>query len=160
MVQEVLANVWQSLVPLAEQKGIGFTLEVSSKPIDFLSDPRALSQIMINLISNAIKFTDAGSVRVQVALQRGAGSRAETLTIRVADTGIGIKPEDQGRLFSEFGRINSPEVRAREGTGLGLHLVQRLALLLNGGISLESTYGQGSVFTLVLQQPASLKRAG
>jgi signal transduction histidine kinase/PAS domain-containing protein len=158
VVQDVVAQVWQSLLPLAEQKGLSCELDIASEPIRFLSDARALGQILINLLSNAIKFTDLGGVRMQVELQRGAGGNEETLMIRVADTGIGIKFEDQARLFSEFGRINSPEVRAREGTGLGLHLVQRLVGLLNGAVSLESSYGQGSVFTLVFQQPASLRR--
>ena len=152
VIQDVVAEVWQSLVPLAQQKGLSCELEIAGEPIYFFSDARALGQILMNLLSNAIKFTDLGGVRMQVELQRGAGSTEEMLTIRVADTGIGIKFEDQARLFSEFGRINSPEVRAREGTGLGLHLVQRLVELLNGVVSLESSYGQGSVFTLMFQR--------
>ncbi|NTV62758.1 MAG: hypothetical protein HGA65_04375, partial [Oscillochloris sp.] len=108
------------------------------------SDSRALSQILINLINNAIKFTDIGEVAIHLTLKAGE------VCFEIHDTGIGIRAEDQACLFQEFGRVDSPEVRSREGTGLGLRLSLKLAALLGGTITLQSEYGTGSTFTLHL----------
>jgi signal transduction histidine kinase/integral membrane sensor domain MASE1 len=143
--QAILGEVAASLRPLADQKGLAFHVESPAEPIVVQGDTRALSQILINLISNAIKFTDAGVVRV--ALHTGAEGEVR---FEVCDTGIGIRAEDQAKLFQEFGRVDSPEVRSREGTGLGLRLSHKLAVLLGGAITLQSEYGVGSTFTLGL----------
>jgi signal transduction histidine kinase len=105
------------------------------------------------LVNNAIKFTDAGEVRIEVA--RKPATREGDLAavvFRVSDTGIGIKAEDQAKLFAEFGRVDSAAVRSREGTGLGLRLSRKLAELLGGTIEMESEFGTGSSFTLVLRE--------
>jgi signal transduction histidine kinase len=108
------------------------------------TDRRALSQILINLINNAIKFTDAGKIRVEL---RGNNGSTE---ISVRDTGVGIEPEHQGKLFDAFTQVDRRNTSQHEGTGLGLHLSQKLAALLSGQITFESTPGIGSVLTLLL----------
>ncbi len=113
-----------------------------------MTDRRALSQILINLTNNAIKFTEKGGVRLEVR-QHHENGRVRT-EISVADTGMGIRPEDQAKLFQAFTRVTTDDARRFEGTGLGLHLSQKLAQLLGGFITLESEYGKGSRFTLVL----------
>jgi signal transduction histidine kinase len=151
--QDVLVEVEESLRPSAEQKGLRLTISAPVEPLVLMSDQRALSQILLNLVGNAIKFTDVGAVSIELAAQKiAAGDRSSTIVFRIADTGIGIRPEDQARLFVEFGRINSDEVRRREGTGLGLRLSQHLATLLGGTITVQSEYAVGSTFTLTLRE--------
>ncbi|NTV63933.1 MAG: hybrid sensor histidine kinase/response regulator, partial [Oscillochloris sp.] len=146
--QEVLGEVLDHLRPMAEQKGLRLTLNAPPQPVMAQADRRALSQILINLINNAIKFTDSGSIEIELSDQQ-IGNQRQT-AIRVVDTGIGIGEDDLPRLFQEFGRVSSASVRQREGTGLGLRLSQQLALLLGGKIEVQSAYGVGSTFTLLL----------
>ena len=142
--QELLAEVVASLRPLADVKQLGLYTRMPDAHIHIQSDGRALRQIVINLVNNAVKFTDEGEVTV--VLER----RNHQVFISVTDTGIGIRPEDQARLFQEFGRADTAEVRSREGTGLGLRISRKLAELLGGTIELVSEFGEGSTFTLVL----------
>ncbi len=107
---------------------------------------------MTNLVSNAIKFTETGTV--QLAFLR----RADRLIIRVADTGIGIAQAKQAQIFDDFFQVDSTSTRQYEGAGLGLAIVRRLTLLMQGSIELESTVGQGSIFTVDL--PLQLPRSG
>jgi PAS domain S-box-containing protein len=146
----VIDEVVASLRPLAEQKGLELRATCPSDDLLLRSDRRALSQILINLLNNAIKFTDSGAVRLELSgpTQEAKGRTA----IRVIDSGIGIRAEDQARLFQEFGRVDSAEVRRREGTGLGLRLSQKLAELLGARLTVESEYGVGSTFTLLLPE--------
>jgi protein-histidine pros-kinase len=144
--QEVIEEVVTALGPLARDKGLGLAVEAPEADVVISSDRRTLRQILINLASNAIKFTHAGTVRIAlVSLAAPAG----TTEIRVTDTGIGLGPEDLERLFQPFVRV-----RARgslDGSGLGLHVSQKLAGLLGGRITAASQLGAGSVFTLVLR---------
>jgi signal transduction histidine kinase len=146
--QDAIAEVVASLRPLAEQKGLTFTVIAPEEPLVVPSDQRALSQILINLVNNAIKFTDTGEVRVTLA--REAVDERPQMTIRVTDTGIGIKAADQAKLFEAFAQASAVDGRRREGTGLGLHLSQKLALLLGGRITFQSAAGLGSTFTFEL----------
>jgi signal transduction histidine kinase len=148
--QALIDEVAAGLRPLAEQKGLALIVAHPPATLVVRSDRRALSQILINLINNAIKFTDQGEVRVE--LQREHTQEQPLTKIHISDTGIGIKAEDQAKLFREFGRVDSEAVRQREGTGLGLRLSLQLAQLLGGEIQLVSTFGHGSVFTLVLPE--------
>ena len=155
--QALLNEVAASLRPLALQKGLGFGLSMPDAPLTLVSDARVLSQILINLVNNAIKFTDHGEVQLRLYTEqrepRAAGAAGSTelwVCFSVSDTGIGIRAEDQSRLFTEFGRVASAAVREREGTGLGLRLSRKLAELLGGQIELASVFGQGSRFTLAL----------
>jgi len=109
------------------------------------TDEAKVSQILRNLISNAIKYTDRG--KIHVTARRGPN---DTIVFAVADTGIGIAPEDQERIFEEFTQIDSPAQRCVRGTGLGLPLSRKLAALLGGGIRVESELGKGSTFEVVL----------
>jgi signal transduction histidine kinase len=112
------------------------------------TDRRALSQIILNVANNAIKFTERGQVCLELAHRRNSGQRVTE--IRVVDTGIGIRPEDQAKLFEAFSQVDVTAARRHEGTGLGLYLSQKLATLLRGSISFVSTYGEGSTFTIAL----------
>jgi signal transduction histidine kinase/DNA-binding response OmpR family regulator len=114
----------------------------AGEPVHVVTDPGRVRQIVLNLLSNAVKFTDAGSVRVMVS---SAGRWAE---VRVEDTGPGIAPEDHERVFQEFEQTGGSA--GRGGTGLGLPISRRLAGLLGGSLTLQSTPGAGSVFTLRL----------
>ncbi len=163
--QESTATVIESLRPLAQQKGIALRLVCPSEPIIVSTDRRLLSQILLNLINNAVKFTDAGEVAVSLARQtndqepRAHGatdpspvvSHSSLVVFAVRDTGIGIRREDHAQLFQEFGQIDSEAVRERGGSGLGLQISQRLAQLLGGQITFESEYSKGSTFVLTLK---------
>jgi len=109
------------------------------------TDRRALSQILINLTNNAIKFTEGGLVRLEVA----ETTNGRAIEIRVIDTGMGIKEEDQESLFKAFTQLTAATGRY-DGTGLGLHLSQKLAELLGGSIRFTSEFGKGSTFILSL----------
>ena len=109
------------------------------------SDEGKVSQILRNLVANAIKFTEAGEIRLQV-VSRGTS----TIVFTVADTGIGIAPEDQPRIFEEYGQVESALQWRATGSGLGLPLSRKLAQLLGGGLTVTSAVGIGSTFTLEL----------
>ncbi len=145
--RSLLEEVAAALRPAAEGKGLSFELLLPPPELLVLADRRALSQILINLTNNAIKFTEQGQIRLEVAAK--ADDR-RILEIRVTDTGIGIQAEDQAKLFEAFSRVNSAATRRREGTGLGLHLSQKLAALMGGSIHFKSDYGEGSTFWLSL----------
>ena len=145
--KEVIDEVGTSLRPQAEAKGLQFAVTVPQGLI-VRTDRRAFSQIIINLTNNAIKFTERGSVRIRAERREENGHRA--LEIGVEDTGVGIRPEDQAKLFAAFSQVDAKT--GQEGTGLGLHLSQKLAEALGGRIVLKSEYGRGSTFTLVLPE--------
>jgi protein-histidine pros-kinase len=147
-LQAVVAEVTASLRPLADQKNLQLLVDYPAEAIVIPSNRRALSQILINLVNNAIKFTEQGSVRL--TLRQSQGQNGQPVEIRVADTGIGIRPEDQARLFQLFSQIEDVRTREHEGTGLGLHLSQKLAALLGGQITVQSAADQGTIFTLRL----------
>jgi signal transduction histidine kinase len=114
------------------------------------TDRRALSQIIINLTNNAIKFTERGQVRL--ALGQRWDNRQQLTEISVVDTGIGIRAEDQAKLFEAFSQVDVSAARRHEGTGLGLYLSQKLATLLRGSIGFVSEHGRGSTFTITLPE--------
>jgi signal transduction histidine kinase len=116
------------------------------------TDDRKLSQILRNFISNALKFTPRGEVRV------GASYDGEMVTFTVADTGIGIAPEFHQAIFEDFAQVQSPIQKRLRGTGLGLALSRRLAILLGGNVGVKSEPGQGSIFSLTI--PVRLPAAG
>lgn len=133
-----------ALRPLAEKKGLSLEHDIESDIPDVYSDKRRVEQILINLINNAIKFTDEGGVKVYCFPDD------QTLVMKVVDTGIGIKEEDFDTIFSTFRQVGG-EINANiEGTGLGLSICRKLAELLGGSITVESTVGKGSSFTVRL----------
>jgi len=146
---EVAKEVVGGLSPLARNKGLNFTVTGPERTLTASTDRRALHQILINLSSNAIKFTDKGEVRIEcheVSLGGVASVRFD-----VIDTGVGIKLEDQAKLFKAFEQLKRFGIAApREGTGLGLYISQRLAGLLGGTIEFSSERGKGSVFSFIV----------
>jgi two-component system sensor histidine kinase/response regulator len=148
--QLLLRETVESLRPLAAQKGLALMIDAPDSPVTIVSDRRAVTQILINLVNNAIKFTEQGSVRVSLAQHADAG---ETVTeLSVADSGAGIRPEDQPKLFQAFSQLDSTSTRHAEGAGLGLYLCRNLANLLGGSLQFSSEFGVGSTFTLVLRE--------
>jgi PAS domain S-box-containing protein len=144
--QGVIEEVAEALRPLAEGKGLDFKIKAPKTGIRIAADRRILSQILINLSNNAIKFTETGQVRIQLRTRRSNG---QTLaSIEVIDTGIGIRIEDQEKLFQEFQQVSTDH--RNEGTGLGLYLSEKLAILIKGKIEFESEYGKGSTFRLLI----------
>jgi signal transduction histidine kinase/CheY-like chemotaxis protein len=129
----------------ARAKGLALQMEVAPElPTAVLGDPVRIAQVVLNLLSNAIKFTERGEVRLFVGLH------AEKLIYRVSDTGIGISPAEQARLFMPFEQADSSTTRQFGGTGLGLSISRRLAELMEGAICVDSALGQGSLFELRL----------
>src|SRR2546423_701633 len=152
--KEVIEEVAASLRPLAEAKGLEFTVTAPKDGLTLRTDRRALSQIVINLVNNAIKFTERGSVRIRAERREESGSKALEISVEISveDTGTGLRPEDQAKLFAAFSQVDAKTRPGLEGTGLGLHLSQKLAEALGGRIELRSEYGKGSTFTLVLPE--------
>ncbi len=132
----------------AEAKGIQLTVSYDGPlPERIRSDATRLRQILINLVGNAVKFTETGAVRLEAGLRTG-GDRGGQLEIRVKDTGIGIAPEQMELLFTPFSQADTSPARIFGGSGLGLAISRRLAEMLGGTIVVESELGQGSCFTL------------
>jgi signal transduction histidine kinase len=148
--QRVIADVVASLRPQAEAKSLALLMTMPEPDLVLRTDRRALTQIILNLTNNAIKFTDEGSVHLHVR-ERRTGERG-SIEISVEDTGIGICGEDQAKLFAAFAQIDSSAGRRHEGTGLGLHLSRKLAELLDGEIVFSSARDKGSTFTLILKE--------
>jgi PAS domain S-box-containing protein len=146
---EVVDDVVEGLRPLADENELALEVQVDPDLV-LRSDRRALTQILINLTNNAIKFTETGGVRIDV---EGPTAERRSISFTVTDTGIGIRAEDQERLFAAFQQIESSATRRYEGTGLGLYISQKLASLLGGSITFASTPGEGSAFTLTIDEP-------
>jgi PAS domain S-box-containing protein len=144
----LVKEVGAELRPLALQKGLAFQIVTPDAPVITRADRRALRQVVVNLTNNAIKFTDRGEIRVTVTVMTTADGTAAA--IHVMDTGIGIRPEDHGKLFRAFSQLEGPSGKPQEGTGLGLVLSRRLSELMGGTLSFESEWGTGSTFSLVL----------
>jgi protein-histidine pros-kinase len=142
----VINEVVATLRPLAEAKKLAIDLSRIHDDLVVHGDRQALLQIVLNLTNNAIKFTEMGKVSIEVVRRCHNGAFATEL--HVCDTGIGIRPEDQERVFQGFERINGSA--PTNGSGLGLQVSRKLAHLLGGDITLQSEYGNGSTFTLVL----------
>lgn len=138
-----------SLQPFALAKGLQLLVEVPEEAVIFRTDRRALTRILLNLVQNAIKFTDVGQVQLALSVDGVGTDRA--LEIVVADTGPGIGEDEQATLFGAFVQGRSAGIQGREGTGLGLHLSRKLAELLGGELQCHSTLGAGSRFVLRLK---------
>ncbi len=151
---ELLANLRGMLRPLVPP-GVVLVVDSTYGIPELYTDESKLAQILRNFIANALKFTARGEVRVSVELVPEGSVR-----FSVADTGIGIAPEDREHIFEEFGQVSAPLPGRLKGTGLGLPLSKSLAGLLGGEITLESTPGKGSVFsvTLPIELPGAPER--
>ncbi len=148
--QNLVNEVAETLRPLATQKGLALEIRLEAQPVSLDTDRRALTQILINLANNAIKFTEKGTVRISLAMgTREDGSK--TVEFSVADSGAGIRTEDQAKLFQAFSQLDSTSTRHAEGAGLGLYLCQNLSNVLGGSLYFTSEFGKGSVFTLAMK---------
>jgi len=137
--------------PLAEKKGIDLRLDISDGVGTIVSDQRRLEQVILNLINNAIKFTDKGHVHLSCRTEN------DHYSLLFADTGIGMKPEEIPSLFQPFHQIDTGLARKHEGTGLGLSICRKIVDLMGGSITVESQWGQGSTFTVrIPKQPGGL----
>lgn len=143
-LREALEKTVASVRPLAEKKGLTLSCTISDG-IDMIpADRRRVEQVLLNLISNAVKFTEQGSVMVECK------SDGDRVRISVTDTGIGIRPEDLDTIFQDFRQVDSGMTRKYEGTGLGLSISKRLVNLMGGQIQVESRWGSGSTFSFSL----------
>jgi CheY-like chemotaxis protein len=134
-------------VPVAHGKRLTLSLQIAPVVPEYvMADPVRLRQVLVNLLGNALKFTQAGDVRVQV--DSTATDGRHRLSVAVADTGAGLSPEQQIAIFQPFTQIDLGHVKAQGGTGLGLTITAELVSLMGGQLKLESTPGEGSVFVV------------
>jgi len=144
-VEHLFGTLRGMLRPLLVNPSLNLVFEDAAEVPTIQGDEAKVSQILRNFISNALKFTESGEIRVTARL-----ASPDTVVLAVRDTGIGIAPEDQERIFEEFGQLDNPVQRRVRGTGLGLPLTRKLAGLLGGRVSVESAPGVGSTFSLTL----------
>lgn len=148
----VLNDVVNMIQMKAEKKNLAFHVEVDETiPDRLFGDEVRIRQIIINILNNAVKYTNAGSVWLKVEKEILSEEKM-VLKVIVKDTGIGIKEEDLGKLFRNFERLDQRKNRNIEGTGLGLAITGKMVELMEGHIEVESTYGEGSTFTVYLPQ--------
>jgi signal transduction histidine kinase len=143
-VAKTVDQVVSTAGPLVAKKQLSVRTDTSLAG-ELVADPGKLTQMLLNLVSNAIKFTPVGGI-ITIAARR----TSTMIEVSVADTGIGISPADLGRIFTEFQQLDSGLGRQNQGTGLGLALTRRFAALHGGGVRVDSEIGKGSVFTLSL----------
>ncbi len=157
-VSDLIGQVRDTIEPLAKRQQNRLEIDTAGAPALVTQDRQKLQQVLTNLLSNACKFTNTGSIRLTA--QRDAEG---WLSFAVRDTGIGMSAEQRSKLFRPFVQADSSTTRRYGGTGLGLAISQRLAELMGGRIEVESTHGQGSVFTVKLPErvhPISLRVNG
>ncbi len=148
LVREIAAT----LQPQALAKGLELLVETPPADVVCHTDRRALNQILINLAGNAIKFTEAGHVRIGLTVREAEPARGRSIVFAVEDSGPGISAQEQAMLFEAFVQGQAARVNAVEGSGLGLHLSRKLAGLLGGELDCRSAPGEGSTFVLVLKE--------
>ncbi len=141
---EVINDVAELIRPLRTEKGLALKIDLPGESLPFIGDKRRCFQILLNLANNAIKFTKNGEIIIKAELIDNR------LFISVSDTGIGIKNDNIGMLFTAFRQLDGSAKRVYEGTGLGLYLCKKLVEMMNGTISVESEYGAGSTFSFSL----------
>src|SRR5438105_2387748 len=144
--RELIAEVTDLFCERCTSKGLEFVYFITEDvPRRLTGDPARLRQVLINLVGNAVKFTERGEILIEVALTHSTPTDA-TLHCSVSDTGIGIDPEQQARIFDSFHQVDASMTRSRGGTGLGLSIVKELVAIMGGEIGVESEVGSGSQF--------------
>ncbi|HTY80340.1 MAG TPA: GAF domain-containing protein, partial [Candidatus Bathyarchaeia archaeon] len=143
-LSEIVNTVVTAMEPLAAEKGLALTVALDPGLPLARGDDRRLSQVLLNLVGNAVKFTDAGEVRIAGKVSDGA------FLVSVSDTGPGVAAEDRARIFDEFQQVDSSNTRKKGGTGLGLSIARRILALHGGRIWVESAPGQGATFSFTL----------
>jgi len=139
-IKDMMQGVYVAVEPLAGNKKLNFKLEVPPDLPPARGDERRLSQVLLNLVGNAIKFTDTGEVAMKASAANGS------YTVAVRDTGPGIAEADQAKIFEEFQQSESTHTKAKGGTGLGLAIAKRIVEMHGGRLWVESTLGNGSTF--------------
>ena len=148
---ELISRSLDLLRTVAQRKGLSLTAHLPKEAPEFLGDPGRLRQILLNLIGNAVKFTETGGITVSLELGLAGGTTA----IRIVDTGIGIAPERQAAIFDSFAQEDNSIARRFGGTGLGLTISREIARAMGGDITIQSAPGQGSVFVVRLPLPVA-----
>ena len=143
-LRDVAQTVYSAVEPLAADKKLSFTAEVAPDLPRGHGDERRLTQVLINLVGNAIKFTDGGEVAIKVSAANGA------FNVAVQDTGPGISAADQAKLFQEFQQADDSITKKKGGTGLGLAISKRIIEMHGGRIWIDSIVGQGSTFAFTV----------
>lgn len=159
----VLNDCYNMVAIRAHDKNLELVMDISPDiPRSLFGDEVRIRQVVNNLLSNAVKYTNEGSITLSVRSEKlsvdpiqGGNSKQVKLFIQVKDTGIGIREKDREKLFADFVRLDEKRNRNIEGTGLGLNLTKQLLDMMGGSIEVESTYGEGSVFTVCLLQQVS-----
>jgi len=150
-LRALILKVTENAKPLVEKKGLALQVKLAPEIGTLVSDARRIEQVLINLLNNAMKFTERGTVALTAEITSNEHRTAHSMIkISVVDTGIGIKQEDLGKLFKPFQQIDDGLSRQHEGTGLGLTISQRLVQFLGGEIHVTSEWGVGSEFTFTL----------
>jgi len=148
-IENILRDIGQLLKHSGQEKGLYLTLQYAPNcPKQFIGDDGRVRQILLNIIGNAMKFTETGGVNIMVEMDTDG-----YLQIAVKDTGIGICPDKQDSLFQQFSQADNSTTRVYGGTGLGLSISQKLAHVMGGNIDVESALGEGSTFTVRLPLP-------
>jgi len=150
VMKDLVHEVVMAMESLASRKQLAFTYKIPDNLPTAKGDERRIKQVLLNLIGNAIKFTDSGEVAVHIGLD------GDHFKVSVTDTGPGISSADQGKIFDEFQQADSSATREKGGTGLGLAIVKRIIELHGGTVGVESTLGRGSVFWITL--PVSVEQ--
>ncbi len=145
-VSDLVNEVMSELEPIIRRSNLTVSARMKTTLPVLKSDRQKVKQIVLNLLSNSLKFTTTGSVTIGATLD----PKTHTLAIAVRDTGVGIPPESRSKIFEDFRQLDNSPARGYGGTGLGLSICRRLAQMLGGSIELESTVGEGSTFTLRL----------
>ena len=156
---ELIDGAVKTMTPQAAAKGLSLTATVAADvPDHAIGDPVRLRQILFNLLGNAIKFTEKGAVRLGLeCVPESEDPKTVTLRLSVSDTGIGLTPDQQSRLFQPFVQADSSTTRRFGGTGLGLSIVRRLAEAMQGRVELQSALGAGSTFAVTVRLEAAPK---
>lgn len=148
---EVVRDVAAVVEPIASERHLILRVNLPDAAVSLTTDPDKLRQILLNLVGNAVKYTEQGEVRLEVREHS-----LEGVVINVQDTGVGIAPEHVDRIFEPFWQVDPTQRTQGGGTGLGLSVVRRLVQLLGGAISVRSTVGVGSTFTVTLPRAAAM----
>jgi signal transduction histidine kinase len=151
-VAELVQGVYVAVEPLASQKNLALTTKIDKGLPMGRGDERRLAQVLLNLVGNAIKFTDKGEVAIEASQSNG------TFNVAVRDSGPGIAPADQAKIFEEFQQVDNTSTRQKGGTGLGLSISRRIVEMHGGRIAVDSEIGKGSTFTITLPVKAGAER--
>ena len=149
---DLVQGVYVAVEPLAAQKNLALTTNVAKGLPVGHGDERRLAQVLLNLVGNAIKFTEKGEVAIEASVSNGA------FRVAVRDSGPGIAPGDQAKIFEEFQQVDNTSTREKGGTGLGLAISKRIVEMHGGRILVDSALGKGSIFTINL--PVNAGREG